>query len=365
MTDYRPDRIARVVEALTENHLDAILISGQANIRYLTGFSGSSGLLLVTPGDLFLITDFRYDTQVREEVGDIATIRIDGVSLWNTLWATLAGLPRIVMIGFESSLISHRDFERFLDSDQGARWQWRPQQDIVETLRASKDPGEVALITEAANVATLALHHTLSKVKAGLSELQVVGVLEHALREHGSESFPFESIVASGPRSALPHARPGHRIIEPGDFLLLDFGANVGGYCSDITRTVVVGKADDQQREIYSIVRSANELAIENVVSGMTGRSADKVARDYIEAHGYGDDFGHSLGHGIGLEIHEAPRLAKSSDLPLPLDTVVTIEPGIYIPGWGGVRIEDDVFLGASGSRVLTDFTHDLLELSA
>jgi Xaa-Pro aminopeptidase len=154
-------------------------------------------------------------------------------------------------------------------------------------------------------------------------------------------------------------------VIESGDLLLLDFGAQVGGYCSDITRTVVVGRADETQRDIYSIVRAANELAAGRVHVGMSGREADAVAREYITAHGFGSDFGHSLGHGIGLEVHEAPRLARTADAVLARNTVVTIEPGIYRAGWGGIRIEDDVYLSAAGPRILTDFTHDLLEISA
>ena len=365
VTDFRPARIARVVDALTEHHLDALLISSLPNIRYLTGFSGSSALLFVTPRELLLITDFRYDTQVREEVGDIARICIDRVSLWNTLWTELGKFTRLSVVGFESAHTVHRDFERFLAEDEGLRWQWRPVTGLIEQLRASKDSSEVALIEIAAGVATRALARTLDQVRVGMSELQVAGILEHALRDEGSEAFPFESIVASGPRAALPHARAGRRTIERGDFLLLDFGAIVGGYCSDVTRTVVVGKSDERQREVYDIVRSANERAVAGLRAEMTGKGADQIARDYITAHGYGDDFGHSLGHGIGLEIHEAPRLARTADMKLPPNTVVTIEPGIYRAGWGGVRIEDDVYLSAAGPRVLTDFTHDLLELSA
>lgn len=363
--DYRPLRLSRVRETLTDHHLDALLVTSMANIRYLTGFSGSSALLLITQTDFILITDFRYETQVAEEVGDFAQVAIDGVSLWNTLFSLMAGMSRVVTIGFESPYVSHRDFERFLDDTQGRPWVWRPQAEIIEIFRASKDDSEIALIEEAARVATLALHDTLARVRPGITERQVAGILEHALRDHGSETLPFESIVASGPRAALPHARPGPRELRSGDLLLLDFGAVVEGYCSDITRTVVVGKADERQREIYGIVRSANELVLEQISAGMSGREVDAIARDYISSHGYGDDFGHSLGHGIGLEIHEAPRLAKTAEGLLPLNTVVTVEPGIYQANWGGVRIEDDVLLGAEGSRILTDFTHDLLELSA
>jgi Xaa-Pro aminopeptidase len=364
-SDFRPARIARVRESMTEHHLDALLVSGLANIRYLTGFSGSSALLFITARELLLISDFRYDTQAKEEAGDVARICIDRVSLWNTLWTELGRMSRISVVGFESSHMVHRDFERLLGEDEGLRWQWRPVTGMIETLRASKDVGEVALIEQAAGMATRALGRTLEQVRVGMTELQVAGILEHALRDEGSEAFPFESIVASGPRAALPHARAGRRTIERGDFLLFDFGATVGGYCSDVTRTVVIGRADEQQREVYEIVRSANERAIAGLRPEMTGKEADQLARDYIAAHGYGDDFGHSLGHGIGLEIHEAPRLARTADLKLPPNTVVTIEPGIYRAGWGGVRIEDDVYLSAAGPRVLTDFTHDLLELPA
>lgn len=364
-TDYRPPRVARVVEALTEHHLDALLVAGRANIRYLTGFSGSSGMLLVTPRDLTLLTDFRYQTQAVDEVGDLARLRIETVSLWDGLWSELGSAPRRSVIGFDSAHVTHRDFQRFLAEAEGGRWQWRPQAGIVELLRQAKDPGEIERIREAAGVATRALSSTLAQVRSGVTELAIAGILEQALRDEGSEAHPFEAIVASGPRAALPHARAGRRVIERGDFLLLDFGAELGGYCSDVTRTVVVGQASDEQRAIYDIVRVANERACRTVRAGMTGSEADAIARDYIAAAGYGADFGHSLGHGIGLEVHEAPRLARTAEGKLPTDTVVTIEPGIYRPAWGGVRIEDDVHLGAEGPRILTDFTHELLELAA
>ncbi len=217
---------------------------------------------------------------------------------------------------------------------------------------------------EAANgIAARALERTVPQLRAGMTELAVAGVLEKALRDEGSEGFPFPSIVASGPRSALPHARSTSRRVASGEFLLLDFGAEIGGYCADVTRTFVVGRAEPEQREIYEIVRVANESAATQVRAGMTGRDADAIARDYIVQRGYGDLFGHSLGHGLGLEVHEAPRLAKTSDVALAEGAVVTIEPGIYRPGWGGVRIEDDVVLSAAGPRILTRFTHDLIEL--
>jgi len=365
MPDRRSARAARLVDALTEHHLDALLVTGRANIRYITGFSGSSALLLVTARDSVLITDFRYQTQVGTEVGDLVRVRVEATSLWDGLWAELGQFPGRAVIGFESAHVTHREFQRFLDDSAGARWQWRPQGDIVEAMRESKDEGEVALIERAAGMATRALSNTLHQVRAGITELEVAGILEKALRDEGSEAHPFETIVASGPRSALPHARASGRVIERGDLLLLDFGAEYGGYCSDVTRTVVVGRASDDVRALYDVVRVANERAARAVHAGMTGSDADAVARDYISAAGFGGDFGHSLGHGIGLEVHEAPRLARTAAAKLPADTVVTIEPGIYRPEWGGVRIEDDVYLSADGPRLLTDFTHELLELSA
>lgn len=358
--DARERRIAAVADGLSAAHLDGLLLTGLSNIRYLTGFSGSSALLVVTPREVLLITDFRYQTQVVDEVGDIARISIEASSLWTGLWQQLATLP-VQVLGFETAHIQHRDFQRLVEA--GARWQWRPTVDLVETLRERKDAQEIALIAHAAEVATLALGSTLPAVRVGMSELEVAGVLEKALRDAGSEGFPFPTIVASGPRSALPHARSSGRVLVDGDFLLMDFGAEVAGYCSDVTRTVVMGRASDEHRAVYDAVRVANERAASGVRAGMSGRDADAIARHYIDRVGYGELFGHSLGHGIGLEVHEAPRLARTADGALPVGAVVTIEPGVYRPGWGGVRIEDDVVLGPDGPQILTNFPRELIEL--
>jgi Xaa-Pro aminopeptidase len=348
-------------DGLTAAHVDALLVTGLANVRYLTGFSGSSALLLVTPRESLLITDFRYQTQAADEVGDVARVFIEPQSLWSGLWQQLTQLGGVQVIGFESAHLLHRDFQRLMEA--GARWQWRPTLDLVETLRERKDPNEVMLIERAAGVAIRALERTLAQVRVGMSELQVAGVLERALRDEGSEGFPFPSIVACGPRSALPHARASSTMIRDGDILLMDFGAEVEGYCADITRTVVVGRATDEQREVYDVVRKANEQASQEIRAGMTGRDADAIARGYIERRGFGELFGHGLGHGVGLEVHEAPRLARTADGALAEGAVVTIEPGVYRPGWGGVRIEDDVVLDPAGPRILTRFTRELIEI--
>lgn len=362
MTDPRPRRLAALVDGLTAAHVDGLLITSLANIRYLTGFSGTSALVFVTPRDTVLVTDFRYQTQAEQEVGDFARVTIEAQSLWTGLWQQLGQLPHVQVAGFESAHLLHRDFQRLLEA--GSRWQWRPTVDLVETLRERKDSAEVALIEQAADSATHALEQTLSAISTGMTEYEVAGTLEKALRDAGSEGFPFPSIVASGPRSALPHARSSDRRVQRGDFLLLDFGAEAGGYCADVTRTVVVGQASDEQRAVYEVVRIANERAVAAVRPGMSGREADAVARGYIERCGYGDLFGHSLGHGLGLEVHEAPRLARTAEGALPEGAVVTIEPGVYRPGWGGIRIEDDVHLTPDGARVLTRFTRELLELT-
>ncbi|HXD21934.1 MAG TPA: M24 family metallopeptidase, partial [Gemmatimonadaceae bacterium] len=216
---------------------------------------------------------------------------------------------------------------------------------------------------EAVRIAEHALERTVERVKAGMTELAVCGILEGELRACGSAAHPFETIIASGERAALPHARSSERVVAAGDLLLIDFGAESGGYCSDITRTFVAGKATADQREIHDVVREANGSASGGIRAGMRGKDADALARGYIERRGWGEAFGHSLGHGIGLEVHEGPRLSKVNDSPLPAGAVVTVEPGIYRPGWGGVRIEDDVLLTAEGPVVLTKFPRELIEL--
>ena len=361
MGDPRPRRLQALKDGLTAAHLDALLVTGPANVRYLSGFSGSSAMLLVTARETLLISDFRYQTQAADEVGELARVVIEPQSLWNGLWQQLGQLASVETIGFESTHLVHRDFQRLLEA--GARWQWRPTVEQVEVLRERKDEGELALIQQAVDAAERALAAMVEGTHDGMTELEVAGLLELALRREGSDGFAFPSIVASGPHAALPHARPTSRCLRRGDFLLVDFGARIGGYCSDITRTFVIGRATVEQREFYDVVRSANELAVRAVRPGMSGRDADGVARGYIEGRGFGDLFGHSLGHGIGLEVHESPRLARTAEGPLVQGAVVTVEPGLYRPGWGGVRIEDDVHLGVEGAEVLTRFGRELMEI--
>ncbi|MEO7965790.1 MAG: Xaa-Pro peptidase family protein, partial [Gemmatimonadaceae bacterium] len=290
MADTRKARLSSLIDRIISGNLDGLLVSSLANIRYLTGFSGSSALCFVSARDVILITDFRYQTQANEESSDIATVRIEPASLWTGLWAVLP-TTGADSIGFESSHLLHRDFQRLLE--QSERWRWRPTTDLVESLRAQKDAGEIESIVKAGHIAMAALSNVLDQIRPGLTELSICGVLEGALREAGSEAHPFPPIVASGPRSALPHARASARAIAPGDFLLLDFGATAGGYCSDVTRTVVVGQADERQREVYAAVEEANRAARGAIRAGMRGQEGDALARSVLEAKGLGEAFGH------------------------------------------------------------------------
>ena len=352
-----------LLRRLSEEGLDALIVSHLPNIRYLTGFSGSSALLLVSPQGALFISDFRYDTQAREEIGPAARIVIDGVGPWDRLFKLLPDYPTVRAIGFESHVLPVRDAGR-LNGDHARTWRFQPTADLVEGLRVAKSPGEIAAVRAAGEVATAALRDAVAGVRAGRTELEIAGLLEDALRRHGSEDHPFPTIVASGPRAALPHARTSTRVVAPGDLLLVDFGAALDGYVCDVTRTFVVGAPPTaRQGEIYELVRRAQAAAIAGLRAGLTGRQADALARDPIEAGGHGPAFGHSLGHGLGLEVHEAPRLARSADQVLPPGAVVTVEPGVYYSGWGGVRIEDDVALTGDGATLLTHFPRDLLVL--
>jgi Xaa-Pro aminopeptidase len=359
--DRRAERQGALRVLLEREGLGGLLVQHLPNVRYLTGFSGSAALLLVRRvGEPILITDFRYATQAPQEVGDSAIVEIDQVNAWQRLKRVLQTEP-VEPLGVEAHVATLREGERLSASTTG---RVVPTQDLVERLRVAKSPEEVAAIREAAGLAEAALDEVLPGIRPGLEEREVAARLESALRRRGSEWHPFPTIVASGPRAALPHARTGDRTIVAGDWLLLDFGAQVGGYCADLTRTVVVGaRADERQRLVYETVRAAQTRAIRCIRAGQPAREADALAREVIAQRGFGEAFGHSLGHGLGLEVHEAPRLSPSFDDPLPPRAVVTVEPGIYLPGWGGVRLEDDVYLGPEGPECLSGNRTELLEL--
>ena len=363
MTDRRAERIDALLARLGGEGLDALVVSHPANVRYLTGFSGSAGLLLVCRQGVLFLTDFRYQAQSRAEIGDLARTVTDGTGSWERLLKLLPEYPLVRSVGYEGHVVTVHEAER-LGCEDWAGWRLQPTTDLVEDLRVAKAPEEIEAVRAAGAVACAALEDAAAAVRAGQTELEVAALLEAALRRHGSEDHPFPTIVASGPRSALPHASTTSRPMARGDFLLVDFGAVVDGYASDVTRTFVVGAAPDgRQAEIHGVVRRAQEAAIRGLRAGLAGREGDALARSVIDAAGHGPAFGHSLGHGLGLEVHEEPRLARTAERPLPDRAVVTVEPGIYYSDWGGVRIEDDVVLGVDGATLLTQFPRDLLVL--
>jgi len=330
-------------------------------VRYLTGFSGTAGVVAVLPQATVFLSDFRYRTQAEAELSGEVRVEIPPADVWERLWRVLGEYPGIERLGFEAHAVTVADAERFVHVQGRPRFQ--PVRTLVERLREAKDEDEIAAVRRAAALATDALAATLACVRVGQTEREVAARLERELRLRGSEWHPFSTIVASGPRAALPHARTSERAIGRGEWLLLDFGAQVDGYCADLTRTVVVGApADERQRAVYALVREA-QLAARRVRPGMTGREADALARTVFEARGFADAFGHSLGHGLGLEVHEAPRLSRTNEQTLPAGAVVTIEPGAYFPGWGGVRLEDDVVLGVGGAELLSDGDVELKEI--
>jgi Xaa-Pro aminopeptidase len=351
-------RRAAVRGSLAELGIDALLVTHLPNLRWLTGFTGSAGIVVLTADRITLITDFRYAVQAPQEVGSEVEVVIARSDVWGRVQQQLDGLARV---GYESQVMTTQRASR-LGRDL-PRVQWVATEELVETARAVKDDDEVAAIREAAALAHSALTELLATIRVGEREIDVAARLEAALRVRGSEWHPFQTIVASGPRSALPHAHTTDRVLQRGDLLLIDFGAQLRGYCCDISRTVVMGQPDERQRNIHALVEEAQLRARSHIRAGMTGREADALARDLIASRGYGEAFGHSLGHGLGLEIHEAPRLAMTSEAPLPVGAVVTIEPGIYLPGWGGVRLEDDVWLSPDGAVLLTDGRTELLAL--
>ncbi len=334
--------------------IDALLVTRLVNVRYLTGFTGSNGQVLVTPGGGTFFTDSRYEEQSRREVPDLRRV------ITRTLPPALMEACRqegVSRLGFETAGVSFKTHEE-LAALQGP--ELIPMGEVVEVLRWPKDEDEIALVERAQELTDDAFDRLLTKLTEGVTERQASLDLEVAMREAGAERIAFDSIVAFGESAAEPHHRPTDRRLARGDMVKLDFGCVVDGYHSDMTRTVAFGEPDPRVREIHEVVRSAQAAGIEAVGPGVTGDAADRAARAVIEQAGYGDRFGHSLGHGVGLEIHEGPGLRAGSKDVLPTGAVVTVEPGVYLPGLGGVRIEDMVVVTEDGCRALPRSSREL-----
>ena len=355
--DY-PGRIKHLQEDLD---VDALYVSNLTNVRYLCGFTGSSGSLLVAPHAAWFLTDGRYRIQA---AGEVVGAEVEVYGLPDQQGATLsriAGELRARQVGFESDHVSVASAERLKGSFPGCELVGTTE--LVEALRRVKEPEELDRIREAARLADEGFSYILGQVRPGVSERELAILLESHMRFEGAEAVSFPSIVAAAERSALPHAHPSNREVEAGRFLLFDLGCVVDGYCSDITRTVVIGRADDRHREVYDLVAAAQQAGLDALAPGRTGAEVDKAARDVIAAAGHGEEFGHSLGHGVGLDIHETPVLRSTSADILEAGHVVTVEPGVYIAGWGGVRIEDLTVVTEAGHETLSRSPKELIVL--
>ncbi|MGI8945380.1 MAG: M24 family metallopeptidase [Thermoleophilaceae bacterium] len=346
-------RADRVVDLLRERELDSLLVTDLVNVRYLTGFTGTNGACVLTADERLFLTDFRYVEQAREQVRDFERLP-PGRELALDLAPRLRGRA-----GFDDAHLTVRTHGR-LGEKLAEGVELIPAGGLVEGLREVKDDGELALMREAARLATEALERTLSGGLAGRTERAVAQELERSLREGGAQEPSFPAIVAAGPHGALPHAEPREVEIPRGALVVIDWGARVEGYCSDCTRTVATGAVDGRGEEIYELVREAQERSLGAVRAGAVKREVDGVARSIIEQAGHGERFGHGLGHGVGLEVHEGPRLTKQAEGELRAGNVVSVEPGVYLPGELGVRIEDLVVVTAAGSEVLTSFPKQL-----
>jgi Xaa-Pro aminopeptidase len=342
-------RLARARALCAASGVEALVILKSENRRYVTGFNGSAGLALVTPAELFLAVDFRYEEQAAQEAPGSTVVRGGRDPLAALAAAVKDRLPR--SIGFESDFVPYATVGRL-------REHLAPAELVpvagVDRLRWVKDAAEIAAIERAAGIADAAYAHMLGVLRPGLSERDAALELEIAMRRAGAERLAFETVLASGPRSALPHGRASDRVMDAGDLVTLDFGAVVGGYCSDCTRTVVLGAAAPRQREIHAIVLEALGEGVAALRPGVRCRDVDARARAVIAGRGFGEAFGHSLGHGVGMEVHEGPRLSPQEEALLEPGMVVTVEPGIYVPGWGGVRVEELALVTEDGCRILT-----------
>jgi len=345
-----------VQKILDSNDLNGILFSSMENIRYLCGFTGSDGDLLVTQKESFFLTDSRYWTQVEDEVKGSQIIhykkKLDGmVSLLLDL--------KIKRVGFESASLTFSSYRSLLEKLANAL-ELIPLEDEIKSLRAVKDAQELASIRTAIDISSNAFLQTIKMLKEGVLEREIALEIEFFMKRNGAEAMSFDIIVATGKRSALPHGKATNKRIERGDLILIDFGSEYQGYHSDQTRTVVCANPSSEQKRVYQVVREAHDKAIEVIQPGIPIQKVDAAARNHIHEKGYGEYFGHGTGHGVGIAVHEEPGINMENKGLVQEGMVFTIEPGIYIPDWGGVRIEDMIRVGPQGAEVLTFLPEEL-----
>lgn len=353
------EKLNKLTEKLQAENLDAMLITNGINRRYITGFTGTAGVALITKNnERIFITDFRYTEQATAQAKHFTIVEHK-----NGMEAEVQNQIKkhnIKTLGFEQTDISYATYKGY---EKAFTVELVPVSDFVEELRIIKSADEVKIMKKAAEMADAAYTHIQSFIKPGVKEIEVANELEFFMRKQGATSSSFDMIVASGYRSALPHGVASEKEIQSGELVTLDFGALYKGYCSDITRTLAVGEISDQLTDIYKTVLEAQKRGVAGIKPGMTGAEADALTRDYITEKGYGDYFGHSTGHGLGMEVHEQPGVAPKSKTVLKPGMVVTVEPGIYMPEIGGCRIEDDIIITDTGNERLTHATKELIHL--
>lgn len=343
-------RLGKLRARLRENNLEAIFVSNPVNCRYLSGFTGSSVYLLIMLEEAFLLTDFRYLDQALEEAPLFSLIPIR--NSFTTTFEELVKKKCLKKMGFEENHLTvywYETLKKILGEVELI-----PLYQEIENLRAVKDEGEISLLQEAAKITERCFEKILHYLKPGVIEEDIANELEYMLKKEGAQKAAFDFIVASGKRSALPHGAASKKKVEPGDMVVIDFGIYYKGYCSDMTRTVAVDYIGERERRLYKLVLSAQKEAIQGIREGITGEEADALARQVIAEAGYGENFGHGLGHGVGLEVHEEPRLSANNKSILKRGMVVTVEPGVYFSGWGGIRIEDMVVIRKNKCELLT-----------
>lgn len=355
------NRYQKLGALLEEKGLDAVLISDGFNMRYLSGFTGATGYLLVTKTSKTLFTDSRYTIAATLQAPDYQVIEVDSSRDYCAVLNRVLDEEKIEVLGFEAQKVRYSEYETLK-----ARLHIKelvPLKGELARLRRIKTTEELAKMRQAEHIGDIAFQEILKDIRPGVTELELAAKLEYIMKMNGAEKLSFESIVASGENSSKPHAEPGRRVIKSGDFLTMDFGCVYEGYCSDMTRTVVVGKASDKQKEIYATVLTAQTAVLAMLKPGMAGKEYDKVAREIIYGAGYEGCFGHGLGHSVGLEIHEDPRFSMIEEDIIEAGMVMTVEPGIYIPDFGGVRIEDMVVVTPDGHENFTHSPKELIEL--
>ena len=354
-------RYEKLAKLLEEKKLDAVLVSDGYNMRYLSGFTGATGYLLITKNSRTLFTDSRYTIAAAAQAPDYTVIEVDSSRDYCAAINKVLEAEKILSVGFEALKVSYREYE--LLKNRLAAKELVPLNDELARLRRIKTAEEIELHRHAEHIGDIAFEEVLHHIRPGVTELEIAAKLEYIMKLNGADKLSFESIVAAGVNSSKPHAEPGHRKIEKGDFVTMDFGCVYNGYCSDMTRTVVVGKADKKQKEIYSTVLKAQLEVLSMLKPGLPGREYDKVARDIIYNAGYEGYFGHGLGHSVGLEIHENPRFSMIEEEIIEAGMIMTVEPGIYIPEFGGVRIEDMVVITEDGYENFAHSNKELIEL--